>query len=500
MISTESTSNNRNWASLQGTLLEGGYQVEELLRSDDGAATFRIRVLGDFRHKATANFYAVEPRAAEEQVALWQRIRAIRHPNLSAPLAAGRVALTGTPLVYAVLDGPDETLSGVLEERNLTKSEADEILNSLKNAAAELHARGLVHGCISPSEVLAFGTATRLSTVCVRKAESEPAVSAEEPRYLAPESTTANLTPASDVWCIGATVLEALTRMPCAGADCREQAAPLEQPLRRIIEHCLNPDPEQRARLSDFEKLRRGELVPAAAAAAGAGATATPFPAAAIPPPSPAAPIRVGPPLSQSRPDPTAAAPRLSRPELNRIEKRRSLAAGKPAFYQFRTWIYGAAALLVAVLLIWAGRPKRQETVTGPAKPAASTPAAQSGTAWPTRTLSPDPAATASRRVASSGTAISNRSPHQGANSADPAVWRLVLYTFSREPDAQRRAQAINQRHPGLNAEVFSPSSRNRMYLVVAGGRMTRDQAAKLHAQALRMGMPGDSYIQNYKQ
>jgi hypothetical protein len=75
-----------------------------------------------------------------------------------------------------------------------------------------------------------------------------------------------------------------------------------------------------------------------------------------------------------------------------------------------------------------------------------------------------------------------------------------VLYTFSREDDAQNRAQAINQQHPGLNTQVFSPSGRTRLYLVVAGGRMTREQAARLRQDALRQGMPRDAYIQNYKQ
>jgi hypothetical protein len=78
-------------------------------------------------------------------------------------------------------------------------------------------------------------------------------------------------------------------------------------------------------------------------------------------------------------------------------------------------------------------------------------------------------------------------------------VWRVVLYTFSREEDAQKRAQAINGKHPGLDAQTFSPSN-SHMYLVVAGGRMTRSDAARLRLKALREGMPRDSYIQNYKQ
>src|SRR6185437_2960267 len=93
MISTESTSSNLDWSSFQGGTLEGGYQLEELLLADDRTASFRVGVLGDFKRQAIANFYRTSSDTADEQVALWKRVREIRHPNLSAPLGTGSLPM-----------------------------------------------------------------------------------------------------------------------------------------------------------------------------------------------------------------------------------------------------------------------------------------------------------------------------------------------------------------------------------------------------------------------
>jgi eukaryotic-like serine/threonine-protein kinase len=65
---------------------------------------------------------------------------------------------------------------------------------------------------------------------------------------------------------------------------------------------------------------------------------------------------------------------------------------------------------------------------------------------------------------------------------------------------AQSRANLINQKHPELQAQVFSPDGHGGLYLVTLGGGMQRDDAVSLRQKALRLGMPRDSYIQNYKQ
>lgn len=476
MISTESTSNNLNWSRLEGTTLEGGYQLAELLQADETAATFRVRVLGDFRRKALANFYDTTGAAADEQVALWKSARAIRHPNLRVPLAAGRLPIEGAAPVYVVLDKPDESLSGVLSKRALAHEEADEILASLRKALEELHPRGFVHGCVSPDELFAFGETIKLSTDCIRKLDSAPPVELRRAKYLAPESAKENVTPAADVWCTGATLLEALTQKTCAGSDCLEQAESVAEPFKRVIRKFLEPNPAQRAKLADLESLRTGKVVQEVAAAA--------TPAFA---------------MAQPLADSTAA-----EQELNRIDRRRSFEPAQRSFQRSRTWVYAAVVLIVVIWLLWAERPKHPVNDTPAAQPVTTARAhragpAGSGTAWPTRTLSPDGSATTPRADVHPDARIAAPPKAAIPRSGDPAVWRVVLYTFSREGDAQKRAQAINEKHPGLDAQTFAPA-RTHMYLVVAGGKMTRSEAARLRLKALRQGMPRDTYIQNYKE
>lgn len=463
MISTDSITGNLDWSSLEGTTLEGGYQVGELLSADDRTACFQIRVLGEYGRHAVATFYRGAGSAVEEELDLWKRVREIRHPNLSVPLGVGLMTLEGSQIVYAVIDKPDEVLSGVLQKRELVEAEADEILRSVARALQELHARAIVHGTVSPDRVFAFGDSIKLSAEGVRKSNSAPPLAAVPAKYLAPESAGENVTPEADVWCMGATLFEALTQKRC-GPESREAAASLPAPWNRIVQKCLEADPAQRARLADIDGLRAGEPVPERTAAV-----------------SMAAPLITEP--------PAPAGSTAAEQELTGVAKRRSVTPVERTFHTSRTWIYAAVALVAIIVLLWAARPKH----TAPPTVASTQPASS----WPTRTLAPD---TAPRHDTHPDARIAERKPAVAGTSGDPAIWRVVLYAFSRESDAQKKAQAISQQHPDLDTGVFTPPGPNRMYLVVAGGPMTRDQAARLRQHALRQGMPRDSYIQNYKQ
>jgi hypothetical protein len=75
----------------------------------------------------------------------------------------------------------------------------------------------------------------------------------------------------------------------------------------------------------------------------------------------------------------------------------------------------------------------------------------------------------------------------------------VILYTYNREADAQRRVATINRRHPDLNAQVFTPNGAGKgPFLVSLGGSTDRDVVAQLRHTAMRFGLPRDSYLQNY--
>src|SRR5206468_2054894 len=81
-------------------------------------------------------------------------------------------------------------------------------------------------------------------------------------RYLAPESKGANVTPESDMWCLGATVFETLTQKTWAEGE-REKADVLPEPFATIALRCLVAEPGERCRLAEVVALARGEIKPA---------------------------------------------------------------------------------------------------------------------------------------------------------------------------------------------------------------------------------------------
>lgn len=614
---TEQTRTQPNWKLLPGTILDGGYEMEELLEADERRAKFKIRVLGDRTIDAFASFFPLGGAEAAEQVEAWDFLRRVPHPNLSKPLSAGRRELEGSEVLYVVLRKPDESLNGVLTERALTTEEATEVLLSGSRALEHLARHGLVHAAISPEQILAVGDSIQLSAEGVRKAESASGAGPLQPRYLAPESSAGNTTTAAGIWSLGATIFETLTQKTF-GEGSRGEVKPL--PLGWVLDRCLELEPGARCKPEEVPALLRsgppplpkppvevsatpsaeeakpqtaavaaGAEVSSSAIAAGAsdGTPAKAAPGAAAlpnqtvngaPSQNPALKPAIGsaaqarakvfqqaeldaaaPPqntVSGTGPAKAAAAAAsaaslgtrasgaslagTSRPSssMGRVETPRTAASGlrgrdvlggiggsevgsgarrrtldlEPAFQRSRVWIYLAAGVVILLAILWGtrSRPVKTSNTAAAANSArsaaipASTPGsapAASGKAWPTRTLEPEKAGSAATPVAKTTPAPARAVAPPKATRADVngPVWRVIVYTFNRQADAERKVHTLNAKHPHFEAQVFSPSGPSGPYLVTVGGRMTREDAVRFRSRALGAGMPRDSYIQNYK-
>lgn len=610
-----------SWASLSGRVLEGGFELQEIVEADAAQARFKVRVLGDRDLDCVAIFFHVPAAVGEAQADLWNFTRQLRQPNISAPLGAGSFAIEDLPVTYVVVRRADESLDTVLGERALTVPEAGEALSSIAKALEALHVSGLAYGCLAPSRVLAVEDAIKLPSECVRLLGSEPGIRVFDPAYLAPESIGENISAASDIWCLGATLFESLTQKKWS-EDSREETGDLPEPFGSIALRCLHLDADGRASLGEVMALYRGELKPVPrvrAAAAGANqtlilpqsavATAQHTPAsqeeelppaeasvsrlpeeiiapvasalhpesieteAAEPETTVLKPTRL--PLKEETRTPswtpqatanvasagvsdagpsaseigkTSKSPYLTRsqagPSGDRREapyrskldealaspeiggRRRALDSEEETEKGTSLWIWAGVALLVVLGLIWALRPKTSGTARTPGPvasaesghQAAAPPAVVAGktrpegSAWQTRTLEPDGSASkAVAPVAKSpvaptvrdqvpaksepAKALENRK-HESGKSAD--IWRVVSYTYGHREDAERKAADINGKHGDLHAEAFSPSG-GGPYLVVLGGRMSRDEAQQVKRKAVSAGLPRDCYIQNYK-
>lgn len=495
MMPIQQRTNYPNLTSLEGTTLDGAYLLGQCLGADERTVIFKAQVIAGPPATAIVKIYRAEPSAAEEQIALWEEIKKLKHPNLAAILGAGRTKLQAHELIYVAVEPADEMLDKILRERPLDADEAGELVASVCRGLEHLHAAGFVHGSLSPEEVLGVGNAIKLSTEGVRKASSTTDIGLKDSKYRAPESPDSNMTPEADVWCLGATLFEAMTEKEC-GADCGSEGAKLPAPFGSIVHRCLYTNPEARCTLQEVFQLYEGRLR-AFSAAAGADTGAG------------VQDLREAPRNSTMSPPRT---PSESANILPSERAERQIYRVHTAQPQRRIWAYLAIALLLVAGLIWLAPPRKsgqrgsavnkaapQRQLAAPAQKAAA-PVNRQATPQPpaqlARTLTPAPMVSR----AHSNQNVPQRLTTDRAHYVNGPVWRVVVYTYDGAADAQKTASSINEKHPDLKAEVFSPNGNSGPYLVVIGGQMNRENAVGLRQTARRLGLPRDTYLQNYKQ
>lgn len=77
-------------------------------------------------------------------------------------------------------------------------------------------------------------------------------------------------------------------------------------------------------------------------------------------------------------------------------------------------------------------------------------------------------------------------------------LWRVVAFTYNYQDQAEHKARTINEAHPDLQADVFSPKGGGAPYLVTLGAATDRASAFQLRNKAIQEGLPKDTYAQNY--
>lgn len=268
-----------SWREWEGRTVDGKFVLGNYLGGSDGSAVFRTLVVegrvGDHRLRIeeepadlAIKLAAVDGAEAESQLRRWKAASELRHPNLIRILAVGRAAVEGRELVYAVEELAEENLAQIVPERALTAEEARGMLGPVLGAIEFVHGKGLVHGRIRPSNILAAGDQVKLSSDSLRKAGDVPrAVSA---LYDAPEVAANGISTASDIWSLGITLLEVLTQhVPAWDVARMKMTAPdvgpgVPEPFRGIAQRCLQVDPAKRCGVREIvERLERRPQVKA---------------------------------------------------------------------------------------------------------------------------------------------------------------------------------------------------------------------------------------------
>jgi outer membrane biosynthesis protein TonB len=400
------------WPRWQGYVINGVFPLGRYLGCSDHSGVFLTRSATRGPSEVVVKLVPTNRALVESQLPRWKRAGALAHPHLLRLLEWGGCQLDGLPYLYTVMEYADQTLAQLLLHRALTDDEAREMLLPTLDALAFLHGRNLVHGQLKPTNILVVGDQLKLASDRIRRV-SEGTTSTNTPTvYDPPEARLGSSSTAGDIWALGVSLLEALTRRPPSGLGEPREAvvlpADLSPAFRDIVARCLSPSPQDRpsvAELADWTRGRAAESVP----------TATIQPAVVVPP-EPRTPAAAPPRTTSLQVAPETAPPA---PSVAQSPKPRALLT--------------VVAAVVILALGWAGvRVFRTDRTPAPLPVQA-----------PGGSLSPAPlaAAPAAAQARAPVSAASATKPAQSDESTSPLTLQQVI------PDVARSARRTIRGH-----------------------------------------------------
>ncbi|HEY4841720.1 MAG TPA: TonB family protein [Terriglobales bacterium] len=245
---------NEEWKQWEGRTVDGIFPLRRYLGGSDHSAVFLTdRQSGAGESESAAIKLIAAEADAENQLARGRVARKLDHPNLIRIFDVGRSDLDGVALLYVLEEYAEENLAQILPERALTAEEVRMMLPPVLGALQYVHGKGLRHGRIQPSNILAVGDEVKLSSDSVGAAgKMKGAASIYDP----PEAATGADSAASDVWRLGMTLVEVLTqRLPDwdrSQPGAPEIPAAVPEPFREIAGRCLQVDPAQRWTIAEI--------------------------------------------------------------------------------------------------------------------------------------------------------------------------------------------------------------------------------------------------------
>jgi eukaryotic-like serine/threonine-protein kinase len=456
------------WNELEGRTIDGVYPLRRLVRSEGRHAWFETETAEPEAGPATISLTEAAT-DADEVLERLQAAQQLKHPNLVTITKVGQVRVDTTLVIYAVMEHIEQSLSDVLQTQVLSPEEGREVAEALVSSLTLIHQKGMSHGRVEASSVLATEETVKLRSDCLH---------------------TNAAGQADDVAAIGSTLFHAFTqRKELTATDAQINRIPA--PFAEIIRNSFG----RRWTLAQISNALKPVLPVASVPprpAAPAPVASTPRPVA----PSPA-PVAAKTPVSTPPPVDRPAAPEVPARYAPRFDEDEGPVKRKP-------WLlYGGLGVILLAIIGWlllrphpvqapveSPNPPAQATAPAPAPPAQTSPAAPSGKPSAARSANAKPGPSAKASAARPAAAIV---PTDGRT-----VWRVVAYTYRGQSKASDMVTKISGKHSDLGAEVYSPPGRGTVYLVTVGGAMDHDAAVKMRDRAQREGLPADTYVQNF--
>lgn len=277
------------WKQWEGQIVDGQFTLLRFLGGSERGGVFLVDKSAGGKPQTTIKLVPSASVDANDQLRQWKMAADLNHPNVIRVFESGRCQLGGTDFLYVLTEYAEEDLSQILPERALTEGEARQVLDAVLKGLTYVHGKGLVHGRVKPSNILAAGDVVKISSDSLCAAGEVARRRWEKSGYDAPETATGPLGPSADVWSLGVTLVEVLTRrLPVLdSAQGRESTLPagMPEPFQEIARRCLQVDPGKRWTVAEIAaRLEAGKteagrppaLQGEHAAQAGREAAATP--------------------------------------------------------------------------------------------------------------------------------------------------------------------------------------------------------------------------------
>ncbi len=259
------------WARLEGHAINGVYPLLRYLGRSNHSVVFLTESAKLGKPELAIKLVPSAPALAQLQLARWRASAALIHPRLIQIFDAGQCQIGERPFLYVVTDYADQNLAQLLERRALTEEETREMLEPALQALAFLHEKKLVQGRLKPSNVLVVGDQLKLASDTIRPFSEAGRASRVTSAYAPPEASEGARTPASDVWALGVTLCEALTRRQPSNLHEGELVLPdeLAPAFRGVVVRCLNRRARNRPSVRELQVWAHGAQLVAGLSASG---------------------------------------------------------------------------------------------------------------------------------------------------------------------------------------------------------------------------------------
>ena len=260
----------RSW---EGRVIEGKFPLRQWLGGSPHSAVFLTEFPGQPSQKVAIKLIRVEESKCESELCRLEATEKLSHPHLIRTLECGLCRIEELPYLYAVMECADDDLSQILPQRPLEPQEVSNLLPPVLDALSYLHRNGFVHGRVKPSNVLAAGDQLKLSSDQAAPVAQQNGQHRRRDVYDAPETAAGIISPAGDIWSVGATLVAALTQNLTLAETAlpanRDLPETVPEPFRGIVRECLQLDPNRRGSLKEILERMHPVAAPVEAVRSG---------------------------------------------------------------------------------------------------------------------------------------------------------------------------------------------------------------------------------------